>query len=146
MTFTLRPCFTLLAALFALAACGATPTPDYAIKLSPAPDGHGLVATQPACPSWHDVALAADENVAWPQFGCATARNLAAQVERPSDLVRGRPTEPANPEKTAAAMERYLANQTTPLIDPNAAAPVAPVSSGSAPAGGGGASSSGTTP
>jgi len=40
--------------------------------------------------------------------GCANAYNLAAMVERKSDLVRGRPLAPAPAAPTARAARRYI--------------------------------------
>ncbi len=99
------------------------PAPDYRIKVTTGPDGLP-VALPPDCPDWHSSYRGALQNEPWPQYGCANARNLAAMVERPDDLIEGRDPGPASGHMAAFAMKRYEAGKTIPLIDPNAKAPV----------------------
>ncbi len=117
----------LLLAVVALTSCDryvATPAPDTAIKIMPSQDGR-MIAVAPECPDWRTVANSPLENQPAPQFGCATRRNLAAAVERPEDLIKGRQAGPSNGTTTATGVSRYLAGQTKALINPNAEAPVA---------------------
>jgi len=107
-----------------LGGCEIAPKPDYRIKVMPAPDGHGFVAIPPECLSWYEYGTGGpSENMPWPSYGCAEAKNLAAMVDRPEDLIEGKPLGPADPVVSAAAISRYQAGKTTPLIDPNADAP-----------------------
>lgn len=108
-----------------LGGCEAAPKPDYRIKLMSAPNGKGVVAVPPECPSWTDVASGPLENQPWPQYGCAQARNLAAQIERPEDLIQGRPSDRIDAEVNAAAVDRYRLGRTKQLIDAKAEAPIA---------------------
>lgn len=100
------------------------PTPDYRIKVMPHPAGQGSLAIPPECPSWTTYGAGDPlDNQPWPTYGCAQARNLAAQVERPEDLTEGRASSPADAVVSASTIARYRAGKTTPLIDPNANAP-----------------------
>ncbi len=114
---------TLLLATL-LGGCESTPNPDYRIKVVQNPSGKGYVALPPECLSWQAYETGSPlENQLRPTYGCAEAKNLAAMVERPEDLIEGKPLGPADPVVSAAAISRYQAGKTTPLIDPNAEAP-----------------------
>jgi hypothetical protein len=139
--------FALLLAVLSLNGCAeftaTTPAPDNTIKLVRSPDG-SLVALPPDCPDWRTAAIGPAENTPWPQYGCANARNLAAQIARPEDLIQGRDSGPANGETTASSVDRYIHGNTKPLIDPNAAAPTAVATpSGGTGSGGGAPAASG---
>ncbi len=115
-------CAAALAVL--LGGCETAPNPDYRVKVVDDPSGKGTIALPPECLNWHDYETgSAFENVLSPTFGCATARNLAAQVERPEDLIESKPMGAPDPVVSAAAISRYQAGKTTPLIDPNATKP-----------------------
>src|ERR1700733_9297714 len=107
----------LIAGLVGLGACSITPTPDYAIKVVPAADGHPAQAIPPTCPRWSDNDLNFFDNQPLPQFGCADARNLAMEVERPEDLLQGRNPGPSRGVISAGNIMRYDNNQTRGLID-----------------------------
>ena len=113
--------FLVLAVLMAaLSACAdPTPLPDNTIRVGPSPDGKGMVATQPNCVSWADNPAIRLDNAPLPQFGCATARNLAVMVDQPSDLLQGRPLDPARGIVTSGSILRYDQNQTRGLIYPS---------------------------
>jgi len=102
--------------LAGLNGCSATPTPDYTIRVTPATSGQAAVAILPSCPRWSDNDLDFFDNQPQPQFGCADARNLAVMVERPEDLLQGRPSELANGVTSAGSILRYNGNQTRGLI------------------------------
>ncbi|MFA6279394.1 MAG: CpaD family pilus assembly lipoprotein [Bdellovibrionales bacterium] len=131
-----RYLFSTLAVLVLLSGCAATPAPDMRIKLMLSADGSHLVPVPPECASWREAANTPLENQNAPQYGCAEAKNLAAQVERPEDLVQGQPLGSADGTFAAASVGSYHAGRTKPLIDAWSAAPVAAASS----------SSGGTTP
>lgn len=126
------PAFLLL---FVLGGCMTT-TPDYRIKLMSSPDG--TVAVPPECPSWADAETGSPlNNGPSPLFGCASARNLAAQVARPEDLIEGRDLGAPDAVAASAAVARYRAGKTTPLINPGAPAPVATTKAEDSRVGGG---------
>ena len=104
--------------VLALSACidpyDPTPRPDYTIRV--VPTAQGSVAIPPACPSWaFDVKDPYDQQPD-PQFGCANARNLAAMVENPNDLVSGRPLADSRGVTEVGAIRRYDNNQSRGLI------------------------------
>lgn len=119
----------ILSSAFLLCACSGydpvEPNPDYSIKLMRSHDGKRTVAVPPDCPSWNTVSSSPLENQPWAQFGCANARNLAAQIVRPDDLIDGRDSGPAKGSTTAGAVNRYNEGKTKSLQDPNSKAPVA---------------------
>jgi len=119
------PRLSLCALLLVTALCGCetAPKPDNRIKLMPSADGKRVTALPPDCLSWHDYETGPFENHPWPQYGCAQARNLAAQVERPQDVVEGKELGKADGIISSAAQSRYLAGKQTPLIDPYADKP-----------------------
>jgi hypothetical protein len=115
----------LLLGLVALAGCGeSTPKPDYTIRVMPT--DKGMVAMPPDCPSWVTDVQNPFDNQPMPQFGCATARNLALMTERPEDLVSGRDLGDTRGVPMVGAIRRYDNNQTRGLIwtatDPSQAA------------------------
>lgn len=120
-----------LALLLTLSACVTGPTPDKRIKLMPSADGKRTIAVPPECLSWHDAASEPYENVSLPQYGCASARNLAAQVERPEDLIAGRELGKADAVVSAASVQDYRAGRTKALFDADNEAPVASMPTGS---------------
>lgn len=105
--------------LIALTACDpyvSTPTPDYSIRVMKTPEG--MVAIPPTCPSYATDISDPYDNQPQPQFGCATARNLAMMTERPSDLVDPRTLAPTSGVPMVGAMFRYNNNQTRGFIYP----------------------------
>lgn len=118
---------TALAALLFVAACAdidPTLRPDYAIRV--VPTAQGGVAFPPACPSYAAETANPFDNQPMPQYGCADARNLAAMVERPNDLVQPQDIGPMRGVAAVGAERRYDNNQTRGLIwtgtDPNVVA------------------------
>lgn len=128
----ITPFLSALVLLTALAGCQQTmaPRPDYRIKLMPSADGRTMTAIPPECPSWQDVRNSPNVNQRMPQMGCATARNLAAQVARPMDLVKARKLGSADATVSAGSISAYRAGKTKALIDPNAEAPTADMTTG----------------
>ena len=123
-----RSLIVLPAMLMALVACDTvyppTPQPDYMVHTVQTPKG--LVAVPPPCTSWSANTLNPYDEQPLPQFGCATARNLAMMVERPEDLVKGRDFGNSSPVTTVGALRRYNSNQTRGLLDVSTSADMAP--------------------
>lgn len=115
-----RPLFLALG-LLALTACqdmfSPTARPDFSIRVTPT--AAGSVATAPTCPSWNDETVNPFDNQPLPQFGCATARNLADMVENPNDIVEGRTMGYERGVASVGAVRRYDNNQTRGLIMPS---------------------------
>ena len=90
-----------------------------------------LHAAEPApprvCGDWSRAPREDFSNRALPNFGCADAANLAAQLADPADLVRGRGTARQAGEAAARAVERYRTETVTPLA--GSTSPVAPAAS-----------------
>ncbi|MDX9690218.1 MAG: hypothetical protein EOM37_08670 [Proteobacteria bacterium] len=124
---------SLVLLLGALTACEETRVnPDYRIKVMPSADNRSYVAIPPQCADWTTVKNGAHDNVTSPQYGCAQARNLAAMVEQPHDLIEGKPMGKADGALAATSVRAYQAGKTKALIDVHAEAPSADMSSGAA--------------
>ncbi|MDR3425478.1 MAG: CpaD family pilus assembly lipoprotein [Alphaproteobacteria bacterium] len=120
MTQSRLPLFAF--SLLALSACAdpytPTPRPDYAIGV--VPTRQGSIAVPPACPSWATATTDPYDNQPLPQFGCASARNLASMVENPDDLLKGRPLANERGVHAVGDVRRYDNNQTRGLVMPAA--------------------------
>lgn len=119
-------CSTLILSSLLGACHTTTPTPhvDTRIKLMPSADGKKMIALPPECGQWQDQLGDPWQNNPWPNFGCATARNLAVAVETPEDLITPHQLGEADGVTTASAVDRYRAGKTKPLIDAKAESPV----------------------
>jgi type IV pilus biogenesis protein CpaD/CtpE len=107
------------AALLALlAGCQAPSFPPRAAPVGPAATG---------CPDWSSARLShpIDPLVGNPspaeelRLGCASDANLARMVADPADLRGEAVTGPAPASNAAGAVQRYHANQVTPLPEPH---------------------------
>jgi type IV pilus biogenesis protein CpaD/CtpE len=97
--------------------------PDHRIQIIQGPSGS--VAVPPNCISWYDSDWGHPlSNNPWPSYGCAQARNLAAQVEKPENLKELGEMSAADPIVESGAIARYQAGKTTPLIDPKKDYPI----------------------
>jgi hypothetical protein len=67
------------------------------------------------CPDWRRPMIGDESNVLSSNFGCANASNLMQMVADPQDLVQGRNTGPANGDREADAVNRYLNDDVKPL-------------------------------
>lgn len=108
--------FFLLSVL-SLTACQVyqpTPKPDYTIQVIPT--AKGMTAIPPTCPNWATDITDPYDNQPVPQFGCATARNLAMMTENPEDLVKGRDLGETRGVLMVGAIRRYDNNQTRGLL------------------------------
>ncbi len=70
----------------------------------------------PPCPNWSKAPAADFTNEPSSNFGCAVTSNLGLMVANPADLASGRPLAQEDGKPAAAAVERYLNDQVTPLI------------------------------
>jgi type IV pilus biogenesis protein CpaD/CtpE len=98
-----------------LSACADT-VPDYRIKI--VHDTDKTIAVPAPCRSWEEGWGSPVGNETWPSFGCSQAKNLAAQVEDPLDLIEGRDLASPEPVNSTASIYRYQSGETTPLTDP----------------------------
>ncbi|HEU0117748.1 MAG TPA: CpaD family pilus assembly lipoprotein [Alphaproteobacteria bacterium] len=106
--------------LLALSACDTfydkTPRPDNTIKVMPT--AQGTKAIPPECASFATATMNPYDQQPLPQFGCASARNLALMVEQPDDVVHGREMDGGRAVASVGAVKRYDNNQTRALIYP----------------------------
>lgn len=129
----LAACCLTLTLLAACADYEHSVTPDHRIRVQETPKG--MVAVPPTCADWRtDLAKPWDNTMA-PQLGCANARNLAAMVAEPRDLIKPGTPGPASGNKAASSIDRYYNEKTAPLIDAKSDKPTpqdiqAPSSSG----------------
>lgn len=72
------------------------------------------VAVGPPCPLWYRDAGREPERVAYPLFGCATQRNLAAMVANPRDLMGAQPELPAFSERRDRVWSSYVRGAGSP--------------------------------
>ena len=80
------------------------PDPDLLLALR----GGGAALRQLAINLAHD-----PENVAYPNFGCATQRNFAAQLANPGDLVQPRSETARASERRDTVWTKYVKGDTT---------------------------------
>ena len=122
-SFALSKSLAMFSIALALSAC-TDPSlhSDYSIKLVPSANGKAVLAVPPECIN-QDTLLDPWDNGISPQFGCAVSRNLAMQVETPSDLTD--PKELGHPDAvlSSASIIDYRAGMTKQLIDAKAEAP-----------------------
>ncbi|MGE4351681.1 MAG: CpaD family pilus assembly lipoprotein [Bdellovibrionales bacterium] len=113
-----------------LGGCDTTPQhPDYRVKLVPNASKTQALAIPPECVSWSD-ANSPFENHRMPQLGCAQARNLAAQVERPEDLIEPHKLGSGDAVLAASSIQNYRAGKARALMDAKSEAPIAQASTG----------------
>jgi len=106
--------------ILALAGCDAihAPTPRVDYTIGVAHEGTKTTTIPPACAPWSGDEASPLDGQALPQFGCATARNLASMIETPDDLVEGRDLDNERGVTAVGAMRRYDNNQPRGLILP----------------------------
>jgi pilus assembly protein CpaD len=71
------------------------------------------VAEGPECGHWPTNLGEDTRNLPYPNLGCATQRNLAAQIANPADLLGPRTMSPADGQRRMEAMDRYREGRTT---------------------------------
>jgi pilus assembly protein CpaD len=68
----------------------------------------GFDAVPPECGDWSEDVSDNRENMRYPNFGCATQRNLAAMVSHPTDLEIPAPETPRSSERRAKVWKKYV--------------------------------------
>lgn len=116
-----------VAAALALAALGGCTFPHKAPPLAASVDSIGLVtnargqweAVPPDCNALREPSRLSNVNTPRDDlaFGCATYTNLARQVARPADLATPAPYPGTDARTARDAVQRYLDNQVTPLLE-----------------------------
>jgi pilus assembly protein CpaD len=71
------------------------------------------VAEGPECGHWPTNLAEDPRNLPYPNFGCATQRNLAAQIANPADLLGPRTMTPSDAERRSMVAERYRQGKST---------------------------------
>lgn len=71
------------------------------------------VAEGPECGHWPTNLGEDYRNLPYPNLGCATQHNLAAQISNPSDLLGPRTMAPADGQRRIDVMDRYREGRTT---------------------------------
>lgn len=66
-----------------------------------------FVAEGPECGRWPTNLASEGSNLYYPNFGCATQRNFAAQIANPADLITPRTMSPAPAARRDAVFEKY---------------------------------------
>jgi hypothetical protein len=111
----------LAVALLALTACteGADGSrPDYRIGVMKDPETGKTIAVSKPCPEWNHYIGDGFNNQFNPQFGCAQSQNLAKMIDRPNDLVYGRPATEGDAGPAVLGIERYRTGKTKELMNP----------------------------
>ena len=72
-----------------------------------------VVAKGPECGLWPTNLARDPANVAYPNFGCATQRNLAEMVANPADLLGPRTLTPRMGDRRQKTYENYVKGETT---------------------------------
>jgi len=81
------------------------------------------IAVAPECGLWHRDVGFEPERVPYPQFGCATQRNVAGMVANARDLQRPQDEDPSSSERRSALWSKYAppAGGADPTADANKA-------------------------
>lgn len=111
----MKPMTVLVMATLMLSACQ-----DYTPRAKEAhydPKTGALVLPYP-CPDWSKSSAINYTNSNHSNFGCATAGNIAAQLESPSDLYEGHGSASPDAEITTHAVEQYRADRIPVALQP----------------------------
>jgi pilus assembly protein CpaD len=79
-------------------------------------------AVAPECGHWHRDVARDPERVHYPEFGCATQRNLAGMVANSRDLQRPQDEQPRSAERRSQTWSKYLAPETKDGVEVKAKA------------------------
>lgn len=72
-----------------------------------------FVAEGPECGRWPTNLASESPNLPYPNFGCATQRNFAAQIANPADLLSPRTMTPAPASRRDTVFEKYTKGDIT---------------------------------
>lgn len=72
-----------------------------------------FVAEGPQCGTWPTNLAENPSNLSYPDFGCSTQRNIAAQIANPADLVGPRTQQPGSSERRDTVWEKYIKGDST---------------------------------
>lgn len=72
-----------------------------------------FVAEGPECGDWSTNLARDPRNLPYPNFGCATQRNLAAQIANPADLLGPRTMQPGSAERRDTIWNSYIKGEST---------------------------------
>lgn len=72
-----------------------------------------FVAEGPECGRWTTNLAEETKNLPYPNFGCATQRNFAAQVANPADLIGPRSMTPAPADRRDVVWGKYIKGEST---------------------------------
>ena len=72
-----------------------------------------FVAEAPECGDWSTNLAEDPRNVPYPNFGCATQRNLAVQVSNPADLLGPRTMQPGSTERRDVVWDKFVKGDST---------------------------------
>ena len=72
-----------------------------------------FVAEAPECGDWSTNLAEDPRNVPYPNFGCATQRNLAVQVSNPADLLGPRTMQPSSTERRDVVWDKFVRGDST---------------------------------
>jgi pilus assembly protein CpaD len=76
----------------------------------------------PECGHWHRDVGRDPERLNYPEFGCATQRNLAGMVANARDLQRPQDEQPRSAERRTQTWSRYIAPETKDTVETKAEA------------------------
>ena len=79
-------------------------------------------AVAPECGHWHRDVARDPERLNYPEFGCATQRNLAGMVANSRDLQRPQDEQPRSAERRSQTWSNYIAPETKGKVETKAKA------------------------
>lgn len=79
-------------------------------------------AIAPECGHWHRDIGREPERLHYPEFGCATQRNLAGMVANARDLQKPQPEQPRSAERRSQTWSKYIAPETSDSVETKAKA------------------------
>lgn len=122
-SFPLSKTLALFSLAITLSSCADPVVPsDYSVKLVPSANGKAMLAVPPECVS-QDTPVDPWNNGISPQFGCTVSRNLALQIDNPSDMTDPKELGHPDPVLSSASIIDYRAGMTKALMDAKAEAP-----------------------
>ena len=71
------------------------------------------VAEGPECGDWSSNLASEPMNLPYPNFGCSTQRNFAAQIANPADLIMPRNMTPRSSERRDTTFDKYVKGDTS---------------------------------